>query len=109
MEKKYVCSRCKENHTSDDIRLTADSKIVCLYCLGQKTREIITQVPKEKTIINESSVEYECKNCGYKFKRKQSVEFKLCPYCGKEGKVVTLKSKNASNLIKESLDKRFDN
>lgn len=108
MEKKYMCSRCKEQHTSENIRLTADSKIVCLYCLGKKTREFEIQTPKEKEVRNENLVEYECKNCGYKFKRKQSVEFKLCPYCGKEGKVVALKSKNASNLLKESLDKRFE-
>jgi DNA-directed RNA polymerase subunit RPC12/RpoP len=108
MEKRYLCTRCKEHYSSEEIRLTSDSRIICLFCLGLKERKIEKTPLKKELKKDNSLVEYFCSNCKYKFKRKKSVEFRLCPYCGKEGKVKVVSTINAEKIIDESKDKRYD-
>ncbi|MEK6916762.1 MAG: hypothetical protein AABW92_03380 [Nanoarchaeota archaeon] len=99
---KYTCYKCKKEYGSDEIRLNADKQLICVSCLmGKKTVE-----PK-KIVIDEPVIEYLCNNCHYSFKRKESIKFKLCPYCGKEGKVVPMKNMDSGKILKDSMDARY--
>ncbi len=49
-------------------------------------------------------VRYKCNACGFKFTRKNTVQFSQCPYCGKEKTFVEDKQNTAESLLRESLD-----
>jgi DNA-directed RNA polymerase subunit RPC12/RpoP len=64
--------------------------------------------PEKKSAKKEDKlVKYICGDCKYKFSRKASQEVVKCPYCGKSN-ILTDNQMGADNLIKESLNKRFD-
>ncbi len=101
---KYKCTKCGKNFTVSDIKYSA-GKIVCKFCLGEKHEE----KPMAKAAAPpEEQTSYVCNSCTYRFKRKKSLVITACPYCGKEGTLTVKKDENASDLIKESLDRKYD-
>lgn len=54
--------------------------------------------------------EYFCTRCKFKFKIKQQPMGKrlLCPYCGKDDKIVKYNENEANQLLKEASDARFN-
>ncbi len=100
MEKIYKCSKCRNEYATSEIRLTPDSKIVCVYCLGKKSRDVAPE--KKEETLKEEHIEYVCAECKYEFKRKKSQAVKLCPYCGKGGKVIAKTNVSADNILKQS-------
>ncbi|NTV24111.1 MAG: hypothetical protein HGA85_07135 [Nanoarchaeota archaeon] len=96
-----------KDYASSEIRLSPNSKIVCLYCLGQKA----TIEPKQeakKPVVNEEMLEYTCGACKYSFKRKKSFVLTSCPYCGKNDSLSQKKSGDASNILKDSMSRQYD-
>ncbi len=107
---KYKCYKCGNEYETSEIRFTGQNRYSCVYCLGLKTRAILSTVKetKQQEAAKEDMVSYHCTACNYSFKRRKGFEFKSCPYCNKEGTVVMKKSEDAGKLLKESTDKSFD-
>ncbi len=57
--------------------------------------------------VNEKLIKYICTNCKYKFERKESRHVDKCPYCGKTN-IMLDNALGADNLLKTSMDKKFD-
>ncbi|AJF62039.1 TPA: hypothetical protein HA239_05740 [Candidatus Woesearchaeota archaeon] len=100
----YTCYKCKKEYGSDEIRLNADRKLVCVYCLGTKKH---AEVKEPKIDKIEETIEYVCNNCHYLFKRKASVLFMHCPYCGQEGKIIAKKNMDSDMILSDSMDAKY--
>jgi DNA-directed RNA polymerase subunit RPC12/RpoP len=107
MDKKYRCTKCKQEYDSEDIRFTGQSALMCVYCLGKKQRQ--AEQPKTaKEEPQEENVNYFCNDCRYSFKRRASFKFNNCPYCGKSGSIIVKKPQTAEKLITDSVEPDFD-
>jgi uncharacterized CHY-type Zn-finger protein len=106
---KYKCYKCGNEYETSDIRFTGSNKYSCVYCLGVKQRQItpVHEVKKQDT-SKEEMLTFHCGACNYSFRRKKGFVFTSCPYCNKEGTVIMKESNDASKLIKESSEKKFD-
>ena len=107
---KFKCYKCNKEFETDEIRYSASDKLICVYCLGTKKPEIISidREIKKGSGEKEQFTEYQCGKCSYTFKRNKSFIVESCPYCGKPG-TLTKKSKlKADNILKDSLDRRYD-
>ncbi|MFH2020069.1 MAG: hypothetical protein ABIJ34_01535 [archaeon] len=100
ISKKYRCTKCKGEYSTEDIRLSADGQVTCVYCMGKKQRGVTEPVKAEKS--QEEQTAYMCGNCKYQFKRKKSLVIKVCPYCGKEGKVFLKANISAEHILNDS-------
>ena len=61
----------------------------------------------KKTEKSEKMIKYICTSCKYKFQRKADQDVHKCPYCGKES-IVLDSALGADNIIKQSMDKKFE-
>lgn len=104
---KYKCAKCNKEYDTSEIRFSGSNTYTCVYCLGLKKKEIISE-PVKKEAPKEEMVEYICSGCNYSFKRKKSFKFNSCPYCNKQGTVSMKKSLGADKIISESTDRRYD-
>ena len=103
----YTCTRCKRDFDFDNIRYDLNGKLICVECLG-KQQNI---EKKEKEIVEKASepINLICVSCRFKFRvRKGSQQAMKCPCCGKTKLMIVKKSKDEDDLIKDSMDPRFD-
>lgn len=106
------CYRCGKDNDVIDMRYTAANRMICKNCMEKGKNPQGTQTPAQKSQINsfetEPKIEYECKDCHYSFKRKESAIVGVCPYCSADG-VLEIKSKSpVDRLIKESMGEDYD-
>ncbi|MBN1502740.1 hypothetical protein JW930_04290 [Candidatus Woesearchaeota archaeon] len=100
-----TCSKCKNEYPSSEIKFSmTNAKLLCVYCLGEKTRKI--EIPFEAEENQQEEVQevlrYHCKACQYNFSKRKSAEVNRCPYCSREGTVELRKS--ANELLIEALE-----
>ena len=105
----YTCSRCKKEFDFDHIKYDSDNRLLCVECL--KMQEKIEKKEKlkiEKAEMGET-INFICVSCRFKFSvRKGSPKQIKCPYCGKTRLMIVKKYKDEDDLIKDSMDPRFD-
>ena len=81
--------------------------MVCVECLS-KRQAMKKKSEFEKTEADES-VKMICLSCRFKFSvRKSSLQALRCPYCAKTKLMVVKKYKDEDDLIKDSMNPRFD-
>lgn len=105
----YTCSRCKREFDFDHIKYDANNKLICVNCL-EKQHKI---EKKEKLTLEKAEegeeINFICVDCRFKFSvRKGSPKAVKCPYCGKTRLMLVKKYKNEDDLIRDSMDPRFD-
>ena len=105
----YTCSRCRREVDFDNIKYDSNNKLICIECL-EKQRKI---EKKEKLSVEKAeegeALDFICVGCRFKFSvRKGSQKEAKCPYCGKTKLMLVKKYKNENDLIKDSMDPRFD-
>ncbi|MEK6983125.1 MAG: hypothetical protein AABX33_01000 [Nanoarchaeota archaeon] len=105
----YTCFRCKKEFNFDNIRYDENNKLICVDCLEkQKKIEHKEKLSLEKTEKGEAT-KFICISCRFKFSvRKGSPKTIKCPYCGKTRLMLVKKYKDEDDLIKDSMDSRFD-
>jgi DNA-directed RNA polymerase subunit RPC12/RpoP len=108
---KYKCAKCGKDFVQEEIRYTSSNKMACVYCLGIQLRPVTGERRVEKIKDNnpvEETVEYQCTKCNYAFKRKKSFLIHTCPYCSNNGSLTIRASKDAKNILRDSMDNRYD-
>jgi len=104
----YTCSRCKREFNFNNIKYDDGHKLICVECLHKKQelkrKELPSEMPDDKKPMN-----FICVGCRFKFSvRKGSPKALKCPYCGKTKLMLVRKYKTEDDLIKDSMDPRFD-
>ena len=105
----YTCSRCKQEFDFDNIKYDSNNKLICVNCLDkQKKFEKKEKLNLEKAEEGKA-INFICVSCRFKFSvRKGSPKEVKCPYCGKTKLMLVKKYKDENDLIKDSMDPRFD-
>ena len=108
MSMLYTCSRCKREFNFNNIKYDESKKLVCVECM-EKIQELVKKrVASEKADENEP-IKFICVSCRFKFSvKKGSPKAVKCPYCGKTKLMIVKKYKDENDLIKDSMDPRFD-
>lgn len=105
----YTCSRCKKEFNFDNIKYDENNKLICINCLDkqkklEKKEKLSLEKTKEDQLIN-----FICASCRFKFSlRKGSPKSIKCPYCNKTKIMIVKKYKDENDLIRDSMDPRFD-
>ena len=104
----YTCTRCKREFNFNNIKFDEDKKLICTECLEKRQKlerkNLTVEKPEEQEPIN-----FICVSCRFKFSiKKGSSKSAKCPYCGKTRIMLVKKYKDENDLIKDSLDSRFD-
>ena len=104
----YTCSRCKREFNFGNIRYDADHNLICVECFGKSQelhkKQVVVEKPEEQETMN-----FICYHCRFKFSiRKDSQKEMKCPYCSKTKLMLVKKYKDENDLIKDSLNPRFD-
>jgi len=105
----YTCSRCKLEFDFDNIKYDDNNKLICVECLAkQKKTEKKEKLSVEKAGDGEK-INFICVSCRFKFSvTKGSQQALKCPFCGKTKLMIVKKYKDENDLIKDSMDPRFD-
>ncbi len=103
----YLCSRCREKFTFEQIRYDRSHKIVCKGCLGILEKE---EEQKDRMGAKDyEKIRFICMDCRFKFSiRRGSRQALKCPYCNKTALMQVKKYKDENDLISESMHERFD-
>ena len=105
----YTCTRCKRDFDFDNIKYDENNKLVCIECLEKQQK-----IEKKEKLHLEKAEEVEeikfiCASCRFKFSvKKGSQKVVKCPYCGKTRLMIVKHYKDENDLIKDSMDPRFD-
>ncbi|MDD5254102.1 MAG: hypothetical protein PHG05_03285 [Candidatus Nanoarchaeia archaeon] len=59
----------------------------------------------KKVSPREKEIEYICNSCLYPFKRKESINVTVCPYCGKRNSVEPKSLRSAQALLDEAIER----
>lgn len=105
----YTCSRCKKEFNFDNIKYDENNRLICIECLErQKKIEKKERLSLEK-IEEDEKVNFICVSCRFKFSvRKGSPKSLKCPFCSKTKLMLVKKYKDENDLIRDSMDPRFD-
>jgi predicted RNA-binding Zn-ribbon protein involved in translation (DUF1610 family) len=117
-----ICRSCGRKSLMQNMRPDGEN-MICMDCFkknagvksatsifGKKSVENAPYEPpksKAKVEKSEKMMKYICTSCKYKFSRKASQEVHKCPYCGKTN-IVLDNALGAENLLKDSLNKKYD-
>src|SRR3989338_9604537 len=104
----YTCTRCKREFNFDNIKYDEGRNLLCIECLEKKEKlrkkEIILEKPEEQ-----EEIKFMCYSCRFKFSvKKGSAKELKCPYCGNKKIMVVKKYKDVNDLIKDSMNTKFD-
>ena len=105
----YTCSRCKKEFNFSNIKYDMDHSLICVECLGKKEKlehkeKLRAEEPKEQESIN-----FICTSCRFKFSiKKSSPKVLKCQYCGKTKLMLVKKYKDENDLIRDSMNPKFD-
>ena len=105
----YTCSRCKKEFNFNNIKYDENRSLICVNCL-QKQQAL---KKKEKLKLEKSGeqefINFICVHCRFKFSiKKGSPKTLKCPYCNKTKLMLVKKYKDENDLIRDSMDTRFD-
>lgn len=105
----YTCTRCRRDFDFDNIKYDENNKLICVECL-EKQQKI---EKKEKLHLEKAGegeeIKFICASCRFKFSvKKGSPKAVKCPYCSKTRLMIVKKYKDEDDLIKDSMDPRFD-
>ncbi len=104
----YKCKRCKREFNFNNIKYDKDGTLICVECLEKKKKLEKKEVALEK-LVEHKTINLICMNCRFKFSvRKGSPKALKCPYCSKTKLMIVKKYKDENDLIKDSMDTRFD-
>ena len=104
----YTCSRCKREFNFNNIKYDESKKLICIECLEKSQTLTKKEVFSERPDDNEP-VNFICASCRFKFSvKKGSPKAVKCPYCGKTKLMLVKKYKDEDDLIKDSMNPRFD-
>ena len=105
----YTCSRCKREFNFNNIKYDENKSLICVQCLEKKQKlEKKEKLQSEKEQALET-INFICVSCRFKFSlRKGSPKTLKCPYCSKTKLMLVKKYKDEDDLIKDSMDSRFD-
>ncbi len=104
----YTCSRCKKEFNFKNIKYDTGHSLTCLGCLEQQQKLKSKEVKLGQPEVQEE-IKFICANCRFKFSvKKGSQKSVKCPYCGKTKLMLVKKYKDEDDLIKDSMDPRFD-
>lgn len=105
----YPCSRCKREFNFDHIRYDENKRLICVECLDkQQKTEKKEKLSLEKADAGEE-IRFICVSCRFKFSvRKGSPKAAKCPYCSRTKLMLVKRYKDENDLIKDSMDPRFD-
>lgn len=104
----YTCSRCKREFNFENIKYDENRNLICVECLEKsrklKKKQVLAEKPEEQ-----QSIKFICVSCRFKFSIKKGSQKSIkCPYCSKTKLMIVKKYKNENDLIKDSMDARFD-
>ena len=105
----YTCSRCKKEFNFNNVKYDENKSLICVDCLKKKQKlekkeKLKSEKPEEQEPIN-----FICVSCRFKFSVKKGSQKTIkCPYCGKTKLMLVKKYKDENDLIKDSMDRRFD-
>lgn len=118
-----ICRSCGRKSLMHNMRPADDGEhMICVDCarkgasMSSETtiqKKAIENQPfsgprkREEKTKSEKMIKFICTSCKYKFSRKESQHVAKCPYCGKQT-IVHDDQLGADNLLKESLNKKFD-
>ncbi len=105
----YSCSRCRREFNFDNIKYDENNRLICVECLDkQQKTEKKEKLSLEKADAGEE-IRFICVSCRFKFSvRKGSPKAVKCPYCSRTKLMLVKKYKDENDLIKDSMDPRFD-
>ena len=104
----YTCSKCKKDFNFSNIKYDTDNSLICIQCLEKKQKLIKKELNLEKP-QKEEVIKFICVSCRFKFSVKKGSQKAIkCPYCSKTKLMVVKKYKDENDLIKDSMDPRFD-
>ena len=105
----YTCSRCRNEFDFDNIKYDDNNRLICVECLEkQKKIEKKENLNPEKAEEG-GAINFICVGCRFKFPvKKGSPKAIKCPYCSKTRLMIVKKYKDEDDLIKDSMDPRFD-
>ena len=107
----YTCSRCKKEFDFEKIKYDDMKNLVCIDCLHKQrvTEKKKMELEKELKGKGEDKINLICVSCRFKFKISRGSQSNIkCPYCGKTQLMHVKKYKDEDDLIKESMDPRFN-
>jgi len=103
----FKCIKCGREYSTNEIRFSSSNRLECVYCLGIKQSNVKgEQKPDIKPVAEQIS--YQCTSCNYSFKRKKSASIASCPYCNKENTLTIKKMQDASAILNQSLDRKYE-
>ena len=104
----YTCTRCKKEFNFNSIKYDKDGYLICVECMNKRDAREKKEIKKEQP-EDRGVVDFICLACRYKFsiKKGSSKELK-CPYCGKTKLMLVKKYKDEDDLIKDSMNTKFD-
>ena len=104
----YKCTRCKREFNFGNIKYNEENLLVCIECLN-KEQQFKKQNPDIEKPEDLQSVKFICVSCRFKFSIKKGSQHQpKCPYCAKTKLMLVRKYKTEDDLIKDSMNPRFD-
>jgi|SRR3989338_2121812 len=104
----YTCWRCRKEFNFSSIKYDEDRKLVCVECLEKITKLKQKEAPHEEP-EEHGEINFICASCRFKFSIKKGSQKSIkCPYCSKTKLMIVKRYKDEDDLIKDSMDTRFD-
>ena len=105
----YTCSRCKKEFNFNNIKYDENKNLICVQCLDKKQKLEKKGKLKIEKAEEQEDINFICTDCRFKFSiKKGSPKAIKCPYCGKTKLMIVKKYKDENDLIKDSMDSRFN-
>jgi len=105
----YTCSRCKKEFNFNNIKYDENNSLICLECLDKKQKLVKKERLNSEKPEEQEAVNFICVSCRFKFSvKKGSPKSLKCPYCNKTKLMLVKKYKDENDLIKDSMNPRFD-
>lgn len=104
----YTCHRCKKEFNFNNIKYDNNRNLICVECL-EKSQKLVKKQVKLAKLEEQETINFICYHCRFKFSIKKGSPKEIkCPYCGKTKLMIVKRYKNENDLIKDSMDHRFD-
>ena len=104
----YACSRCRKEFNFSNIKYDEKGSLICLECLNKSQHLKKLKLKSEKP-EGQEALKFICVSCRFKFSvKKGSSKALKCPYCCKTKLMIVKKYKDEDDLIKDSMDSKFN-
>lgn len=104
----YTCSRCRKEFNFSNIKYDESHNLICTECM-QKTEKLHKKQIQLEKAEEQEAINFICYSCRFKFSVKKGSQQNIkCPYCSKTKLMIVKKYKDENDLIKDSLNPRYD-